>query len=59
MRLEWTRVYRMVPIELLPMVKALVKSQGKKYRIRYRGPHGVLQDTHKRNARAFTMYLGD
>jgi hypothetical protein len=59
MRLEWTTTYRMVPIELLPLFKALVRSQGKQYRVRYRGPHGVMQDTLKRNARAFTMYLGD
>ena len=56
MQLDWNRVERMIPLEHLAQWRAKMKQSGYKYRVRYRGPHGILQDTLKRNARAFTIY---
>lgn len=49
--------YRMIPLAEVEPLRARLKSQGLKVRVRYRGPHGVLQDTLKKNARAATVYV--
>jgi hypothetical protein len=52
-----------VPIEKLeefrPIYRALAKSEGKKLRIRFRGPRYDIMRLHclKRNARAFSVYF--
>jgi len=48
---------RMVPIEHYDTVKSGLTNLGYNFRIRYRGPHGRQRDTHKADARAFTVYL--
>jgi len=48
---------RMVPIDHVDGVRSELKQLGYQVRIRYRGPHGQQQDTHKKNARAFTVYF--
>lgn len=48
---------RMVPIEHYDTVKSGLKQLGYRVRIRYRGPHAQQRDTHKADARAFTVYF--
>jgi hypothetical protein len=48
---------RMVPIEQYTAVKTGLKHLGYRVRIRYRGPHAQQRDTHKADARAFTVYF--
>jgi hypothetical protein len=48
---------RMVPIEHAETVRHGLRRLGYRFRIRYRGPHGRQRDTHKADARAFTIYL--
>ena len=50
---------RMVPIEHYDAVKSGLKQLGYRVRIRYRGPHAQQRDTHKADARAFTVYFKD
>jgi hypothetical protein len=47
----------MVPIEHYDAVKSGLKQLGYRVRIRYRGPHAQQRDTHKSDARAFTVYF--
>jgi hypothetical protein len=48
---------RMVPICHYDAVKSGLKQLGYRARIRYRGPHAQQRDTHKADARAFTVYF--
>ena len=58
--------YKNVPIQYLDEVKTLLKKQGRKFRIRYRGPrtcfsdirprHQRMQDCLKKFANRFTVY---
>jgi len=48
---------RMVPIQYEQGVRSELKQLGYQVRIRYRGPHGQQQDTHKADAQAFTVYF--
>jgi len=48
---------RMVPIEHYDTVKSGLTNLGYDFRIRYRGPHSRSGETHKANARAFTVYF--
>jgi hypothetical protein len=48
---------RMVPIEHVEPVRHGLHRLGYRFRIRYRGPHGRQRDTHKADARAFTVYI--
>lgn len=48
---------RMVPIDKLDAVRAGLNCLGCSYRTRYRGPHAQQKDTHKADARAFTIYF--
>jgi hypothetical protein len=48
---------RMVPIEHAETVRNGLHRLGYQFRIRYRGPHGRQRDTHKADARAFTVYI--
>jgi hypothetical protein len=48
---------RMVPIEHVETVRHGLHRLGYQFRIRYRGPHGRQRDTHKADARAFTVYI--
>jgi len=48
---------RMVPIQHYDTVKSGLKQLGYRTRIRYRGPHAQQRDTHKADARAFTVYF--
>jgi hypothetical protein len=48
---------RMVPIRHYDAVKSGLKQLGYRARIRYRGPHTQQRDTHKADARAFTVYF--
>jgi hypothetical protein len=48
---------RMVPIEHVETVRMGLKRLGYDFRIRYRGPHSRSGETHKENARAFTVYI--
>jgi hypothetical protein len=50
---------RMVPIQHYTSVKTGLQELGYRVRIRYRGPHGQKRDTHKADARAFTVYFQD
>jgi hypothetical protein len=50
---------RMIPIEHYDLVKSGLKQLGFRTRIRYRGPHAQQRDTHKADARAFTVYFQD
>ena len=50
---------RMVPIQHYDTVKSGLKQLGYRARIRYRGPHAQQRDTHKADARAFTVYFKD
>jgi hypothetical protein len=53
---EWPEL-RMVPVEHVETVRTGLHRLGYQFRIRYRGPHGRQRDTHKADARAFTVYL--
>lgn len=48
---------RMVDIKYVDGVRSGLKHLGFRVRIRYRGPHGRQRDTHKQDARAFTVYF--
>ena len=48
---------RMVPIDHVETVRHGLRQLGYQFRIRYRGPHERQRDTHKANARAFTVYI--
>jgi hypothetical protein len=48
---------RMVPIDHVEKVRTGLHQLGYQFRIRYRGPHGRQRDTHKADARAFTVYI--
>ena len=48
---------RMVPIRYADSIRAQLKQLGYSVRIRYRGPHAQKRDTHKSDARAFTVYF--
>jgi hypothetical protein len=48
---------RMVPIKHYTAVKTGLEQLGYRVRIRYRGPHAQQRDTHKADARAFTVYF--
>jgi hypothetical protein len=48
---------RMVPINHVETVRHGLRRLGYQFRIRYRGPHGRQRDTHKADARAFTVYI--
>ena len=48
---------RMVPIDHVETVRTGLHRLGYRFRIRYRGPHGRQRDTHKADARAFTVYI--
>jgi len=48
---------RMVPIDRVDVVRAGLKQLGYSVRIRYRGPHQQTRDTHKKDAKAFTVYF--
>ena len=48
---------RMVPIRHLNAVRSGLRQLGYRVRIRYRGPHSQQRDTHKADARAFTVYF--
>jgi hypothetical protein len=50
-------ILRMLPIASLELVRFTLKGQGKKFRIRYRGPHQYNRDTLKKDARNFTVYI--
>ena len=50
---------RMVPIRYLDAVRSGLQQLGYRVRIRYRGPHAQQRDTHKADARAFTVYFRD
>jgi len=64
--IEWTQ-YKNVPIHLLHETKALLKSKGLKFRVRYRGPRNLFQDKRsygqrmqdcaKQFANRFTVYI--
>jgi len=43
--------YKNIPIEYLDEVKALLRKQGNKFRIRYRGPRTSLLDFRPHNTR--------
>lgn len=53
---EYPRL-RMVPIDRLDHVREGLNRLGYSYRTRYRGPHARQRDTHKADARAFTIYF--
>jgi hypothetical protein len=48
---------RMIPIRHYDAVKTGLTQLGYRVRIRYRGPHAQNADTHKSDARAFTVYF--
>jgi hypothetical protein len=48
---------RMVPIVHCDQIRHQLKQLGYRARIRYRGPHAQQRDTHKSDARAFTVYF--
>lgn len=48
---------RMVPMAHYDTVKNGLTNLGYDFRIRYRGPHSRSGETHKANARAFTVYI--
>ena len=48
---------RMIPIKHYNAVKSGLAQLGYRTRIRYRGPHAQKRDTHKADARAFTVYF--
>jgi hypothetical protein len=48
---------RMIPIKYVDGVRSELKQLGYQVRIRYRGPHAQQRDTHKSDARAFTVYF--
>ena len=48
---------RMIPIRHYDAVKSGLTQLGYRVRIRYRGPHAQQRDTHKADARAFTVYF--
>ena len=48
---------RMVPINHVETVRHGLRRLGYQFRIRYCGPHGRQRDTHKADARAFTVYI--
>jgi len=50
-------VIRMIPIAKVGVVKESIQRLGYRVRVRYRGPHGRNQDTHKADARAATIYV--
>ena len=50
---------RMIPIQEYTTVTSGLRQLGYRTRIRYRGPHGRNRDTHKSDARAFTVYFRD
>jgi hypothetical protein len=50
---------RMIPIKHYNAVKSGLAQLGYRVRIRYRGPHAQQRDTHKADARAFTVYFKD
>jgi hypothetical protein len=50
-------IYRMVPIKEVETLRRKLKAEGKRIRVRYRGPHGRCEDTLKKNARAATIYV--
>ena len=50
---------RMIPIAQYDTVKTGLTQLGYRVRIRYRGPHAQKRDTHKADARAFTVYFKD
>ena len=50
---------RMIPIKHYTAVKTGLRQLGYRVRIRYRGPHAQQRDTHKADARAFTVYFRD
>lgn len=49
--------FRMVPIAYADSIRTQLKQLGYSVRIRYRGPHAQKRDTHKSDARAFTVYF--
>ena len=49
--------FRMVPIAYADSIRTQLKQLGYPVRIRYRGPHAQHRDTHKSDARAFTVYF--
>jgi hypothetical protein len=59
--------YKNIPIDVLPFVQAYFKQQGKKIRVRYRGPRNNpldtrysnqrMQDCVKQFANRFTVYF--
>ena len=48
---------RMVHIKHYAAVHAGLRQLGYRARLRYRGPHGQGTDTHRADARAFTVYF--
>ena len=48
---------RMIPIQHVETVREGLHRLGYDFRIRYRGPHSRSGETHKKNARAFTVYI--
>jgi len=50
------KVYRMIPLTEVEPLRAILKAQGLKVRVRYRGPHEQHRDTLKKVARAATVY---
>jgi predicted RNA binding protein YcfA (HicA-like mRNA interferase family) len=48
---------RMIPIVHVDQIRHQLKQLGYRTRIRYRGPHAQQRDTHKADARAFTVYF--
>jgi hypothetical protein len=50
---------RQVPIQHVEAVRTGLKQLGYCARIRYRGPHAKQRDTHRADARAFTVYFKD
>ena len=50
---------RMIPIVHVDQIRHQLKQLGYQPRIRYRGPHSQQRDTHKADARAFTVYFQD
>lgn len=51
------KVFRMIPLAEVEALRARLKGEGLKVRVRYRGPHPRLcRDTLKRDARAATVY---
>ena len=50
---------RMIPISTVEVVRHQLKQLGFRPRIRYRGPHKYQRDTLKKDAWAYSVYLGD